>query len=284
MRRNETLEYFRVKRLLWPGVPCRIPCQGTLPETHHRPIFIIGWPDGTHRNSLCFKTFGPLTVRTKSLYDNRVKTAVYCRVSTADQSCDLQRRELNEYCQRRGWQIVGEYIDTGWSGTKAIRPELTRLMNDARKRRFDAVVVWKLDRWGRSVPDSIKSIQELDSLGVRFVAVTQNIDTDEKNPMSRFLLVIMSAFAELERQLIVERTVAGVRAAKANGKILGRPRRVFRRDEAIRLRNEGLSWRVIAKRLGVPVTTVVDACRCTEIAGPKAPIPGGKAKQKRKAA
>ena len=218
------------------------------------------------------------------VYDNKVKTAIYCRVSTVDQSCDLQRRELKEYCQRRGWQIAEEYIDTGWSGSKANRPELTRLMGDARKRRFDVVLVWKLDRWGRSVADSMRNIQELEGLGVKFLAVTQNIGTEESSSMSRFMLTIMSAFAELEKELIRERTIAGVRAAKANGKTLGRPFRVFRRDEAIRLRNEGLSWRAIAKRLEVPVTTVVDACRCSTIAAPEAPIPGGKTKQKKKAA
>jgi DNA invertase Pin-like site-specific DNA recombinase len=213
-----------------------------------------------------------------------MRIALYCRVSTLDQSCDLQRRELREYCQRRGWEIVGEYTDTGWSGATANRPELTRLMNDARKRRFDTVAVWKLDRWGRSVADSMKNIQELDSLGVKFLAVTQNIGTEESSPMARFMLTIMSAFAELEKEMIRERTVAGVRAARANGKTLGRPRRVFRRDEAIRLRNEGLSWRAIAKRLEVPVTTVVDACRCSEIAAPEAPVPGGKGRQKRRVA
>lgn len=218
------------------------------------------------------------------MYAYRVRTAIYCRVSTADQSCELQRRELLDYCKHRGWQIADEYIDTGWSGAKAIRPQLARLQADARKRRFDAVLVWKLDRWGRSVPDCIRSIQELDSLGIRFVAVTQNIDTDEKNPMSRFLLVIMSAFAELERELIRERTVAGVKAARENGKTLGRPRRVFRRDEALKLRGEGLSWRVIAKRMEVPVSTVVDACRCAEIVPPQAPVPRGKTKGHRKAA
>lgn len=213
-----------------------------------------------------------------------MRTALYCRVSTLDQSCSLQRRELQEYCQRRGWDIVAEYTDHGWSGATANRPELTRLMNDARKRRFDTVVVWKLDRWGRSVADSMKNIQELDLLGVKFLAVTQNIGTEESSPMARFMLTIMSAFAELEKEMIRERTVAGVRAARANGKTLGRPRRVFRRDEAIRLRNEGLSWRAIAKRLEVPVTTVVDACRCSEIAAPDAPNPGGKGRQKKRAA
>jgi DNA invertase Pin-like site-specific DNA recombinase len=120
--------------------------------------------------------------------DKYMRTAIYCRVSTADQSCDLQRRELNDYCQRREWEIVGEYTDTGWSGSKANRPELTRLMNDARKRRFDLVLVWKLDRWGRSVGDSIRNIQELDGLGVKFLAVTQNIGTEESSPMARFML------------------------------------------------------------------------------------------------
>jgi putative DNA-invertase from lambdoid prophage Rac len=178
-----------------------------------------------------------------------MKIALYARVSTNDQNCKMQLTELRDYAA------------TGWSGAKASRPELNRLMADARKRRFDAVLVWKLDRWGRSVADSIKSIQELTSLGVRFVAVTQNIDTDESNPMARFLLHIMAAFAELEREIIRERVVAGVKAARANGKQLGRPKRVFRRDEAVRLREAGMSWRKIAAELGVPVTTVVEGCR-----------------------
>ena len=126
------------------------------------------------------------------------------------------------------------------------------------------MLVWKLDRWGRSIRDSINSIQELVGLGVRFIAVTQNLDTDESNPMARFMLHIMAAFAELEREIIRERVVAGVKAARANGKRLGRPQRVFRRDEALRLRNEGWSWRRIATKLNVPVTTVVEGCR-TEI-------------------
>jgi putative DNA-invertase from lambdoid prophage Rac len=193
-----------------------------------------------------------------------MKIALYARVSTADQNCQMQLRELREYVAARKWTIYAEYVDTGWSGAKASRPELNRLMADARKRRIDAVLCWKLDRWGRSVADSIKSIQELTSLGVRFIAMTQNIDTDEGNPMARFLLHIMAAFAELEREIIRERVVAGVKAARANGKQLGRPRRVFRRDEAVRLREAGMSWRKIAAELGVPVTTCIEGCRGTE--------------------
>jgi DNA invertase Pin-like site-specific DNA recombinase len=190
-----------------------------------------------------------------------MRVGLYARVSTTDQNCDLQLGELRKYAAARSWSAVGEYVDTGWSGAKANRPALQRLMTDARKRHVDAILVWKLDRWGRSVVDSIRGIQELVSLGVRFIAVTQNIDTDEANPMARFLLHIMAAFAELERELIRERVTAGVRAARAKGTQLGRPRRVFRRDEALRLRQSGMSWRQIAAELEVPVTTVVEACR-----------------------
>jgi DNA invertase Pin-like site-specific DNA recombinase len=215
-----------------------------------------------------------------------MQCVLYCRVSSSDQRCDLQLRELREYADRRGWQIVDEFVDKGISGRKASRPALDRLMSDARKRRFDAVLCWKLDRWGRSVVDSIRSIQELVSLGIRFIAVTQNIDTDESSPMSRFFLHVMSAFAEMEVSLIRERTIAGVRAGRANGKQLGRPRRIFRRDEVVRLRDEqGLSWRAIAKELKLPVMTVVDAYRtCTEIASPEQPVVPAKTKRKKTAA
>jgi len=173
----------------------------------------------------------------------------------------MQLRELREYCQRREWAIPGEYVDTGWSGAKASRPQLDRLMKDARQRHFDAGLVWKIDRWGRSLIQSLQSVQDLASMGVRFIAITQNIDTDESNPMSRFMLHIFGAFAEFEREMIRERTVSGVRAARAKGKKLGRPKRVFRRDEVMRLRYAGHSWRAIARQLNVPVSTLVDSHR-----------------------
>jgi len=196
-----------------------------------------------------------------------MRTGLYARVSTPDQTCEMQLRELREYAARRGWEITGEYVDTGWSGAKASRPELDRLMQDARLRRFDAVMVWKLDRWGRSVADCVRSRQELASLGVRFLAVTQNLDTDQSNPMSRFLLHILAAVSELEREMIRERVVAGIRNARTKGKILGRPKRAFRRDEALQLRANGLTYRQIAARLELPFSTVVDACRARKING-----------------
>jgi DNA invertase Pin-like site-specific DNA recombinase len=220
------------------------------------------------------------------VYDKYMRCALYCRVSSSDQRCDLQLRELREHVANRRWQIAGEFIDEGVSGTKASRPALDKLMAAARLRRFDTVLTWKIDRWGRSVVDSIRSIQELVSLGIRFIAITQNIDTDESNPMSRFFLHVMSAFAEMEVSLIRERTVAGVRAARANGKQLGRPKRVFRRDEVVRLRDkEALSWRAIAKELKIPVMTAVDAYRnCTEIVSPESPAAPAKTKRKKSAA
>jgi DNA invertase Pin-like site-specific DNA recombinase len=192
-----------------------------------------------------------------------MKTVIYARVSTVEQSCEMQLRELRDYATRRGMEVVGEYIDTGWSGAKASRPELDRLMQDARMRRFDAILVWKLDRWGRSVAHCVRSVQELVSLGVRFLAVTQNIDTDESNPTSRFLLHLFAAFAELEREMIRERVVSGIRNAKISGKSWGRPKRVFRRDEAVAMRANGKSWREIARFLGIPVSTVMDACKAS---------------------
>lgn len=188
-----------------------------------------------------------------------MKAAIYARVSTADQSCELQLRELREYASRRGWTIVGEYVDTGWSGAKASRPELDRLQRDAGRRLFDAVLVWKLDRFGRSVRHCLEGIEQMKSHGVRFLAVSQNIDTDESNPTSRLMLHILAAVAEFERELIRERVRAGVRAAKQKGKTLGRPRRIFNRQRAADMRADGKSYPQIARALGVGVGTVVRA-------------------------
>ena len=187
--------------------------------------------------------------------------AIYARVSTSDQSCEMQLRELSQYVQKRGWEVFEEYVDTGFSGAASSRPQLDRLLADARLRRFEAVLVWKLDRWGRSVAHCVRSIQELADLGIRFLSPTESIDTGTESPMSRFLLHLFAAFAEMEREIIRERVRAGVNNAKAKGTRLGRPKRVFRRDEALRLRNEGASWRAIAQALGVPMSTIIDACR-----------------------
>src|SRR5271165_6551743 len=186
--------------------------------------------------------------------------AIYARVSTSDQSCEMQLHELRQYVAKRNWEVFAEYVDTGFSGAQASRPRLDQLLRDARLRKFEAVLVWKLDRWGRSVAHSVRSIQELVSLGIRFLSPTESIDTGADSPMSKFLMHLFAAFAEMERGIIRERVCAGVRAAKARGTCLGRPRRVFRRDEAIRMRKQGMSWRKVAKTLNLPMSTVIDAC------------------------
>ena len=187
--------------------------------------------------------------------------AIYARVSTSDQSCAMQLHELRQYVARHGWEVFAEYVDTGFSGASASRPELDRLLQDAQLGRFEGVLVWKLDRWGRSVANCVRTIQELVALGIRFLSPNESIDTGTESPMSRFLLHLFAAFAEMEREIIRDRVRAGVRAAKARGVYLGRPQRVFRRDDARRMRAAGQSWRDIARELAVPMSTVIDACR-----------------------
>jgi DNA invertase Pin-like site-specific DNA recombinase len=145
----------------------------------------------------------------------------YVRVSTADERCELQVRELQEYAERQGWQIADIYEDVS-SGAKASRPALNRLIADARARKFDCLLVWKLDRFGRSLVDCLNNIKILEENGIRFIAVTQGLDTDLQNPASWFLLHVLGTAAEFERALIRERTQAGRARYKqdfASGKV-----------------------------------------------------------------
>src|SRR6266852_3783214 len=164
-----------------------------------------------------------------------IRTAIYARVSTSDQNCESQLRELREYRQRRGWAITGEYVDTGWSGSKANRPQLDRLMADAAQHRFDCVSVFKIDRFGRSVLHLNQQLATLTSYGIRFVAVSQGLDTDQASPTARLLLHILASVAEFERELVRERVRAGIRSAKHRGKQLGRKRVVFDRSRAMEM-------------------------------------------------
>jgi DNA invertase Pin-like site-specific DNA recombinase len=161
----------------------------------------------------------------------------------------MQLSELREYCHRRDWKIAGEYVDTGWSGAKRSRPELDRLMADARQHKIDCIVVWKLDRFGRSVANLVDALQQLQCWGVRFLATTQSIDTDQANPTSQLMLHILAAVAEFERELIRERVKAGLVAAKARGTRLGRHPAVIDRLRVQELSEAGLSVRAIAGRL-----------------------------------
>ena len=201
-----------------------------------------------------------------------MRVAIYTRVSTTDQNCEMQLQELKTYAHARSWEVAKEFKDEGWSGTRADRPAFNQLIQDAATRKFDAVICWKLDRFGRSLPDCLNAIQQLKSAGVRFLAVTQGIDTDESNPAAKFLLQVLAAAAEFERELIRERALAGMKQYRqdyADGKIgkgrssrsgknqaIGRPRRIFDRQEVLRLRMEGLSLRQIAFELGVGLGTI----------------------------
>lgn len=188
--------------------------------------------------------------------NSEIRAAIYARVSTTDQNNEIQVAELTEYVTRRGWALAGTYQDQ-MSGAKARRPGLDKLLNDARLRKFDAVLVWKLDRFGRSLMNCVQGIQELAALDIRFIAVSQGIDTDQANPTSRLLLHILAAVSEFERELIRERVRAGVHNAKKNGKQLGRPKVIFDRQKAIDMRRAGMSLPKIAEALGVGYGTVV---------------------------
>lgn len=185
-----------------------------------------------------------------------MRCALYARVSTAHNGQDpqVQLRELREYCQRRGWTSAGEYVDVGISGSKEKRPELDKLMADAHRRRFDAVIVWKFDRFARSVSHLLRALETFNALGVAFVSLSESLDTS--TPAGRMVFTVLGAVAELERSLIAERVRAGLRNARAKGKRLGRPRKVLDVLRIATLRARGFGWKKIAAEMGVGVGTL----------------------------
>lgn len=187
-----------------------------------------------------------------------MNTAIYARVSTLNgQDPEMQLRELCEYCRRRGWLVVGEYVDAGISGTKEKRPELDKLLADAHRRKFDAVVVWRFDRFARSVSHLLRALETFRSLGIEFVSLSEQVDTT--TPAGKLVFTVLGAVAELERSLIVERVRAGIRNARAKGKRLGRPRSGVDPSEITRLRAQGASWRAVGAALGVSAATALHA-------------------------
>jgi len=180
-----------------------------------------------------------------------MRAAIYARVSTTNHGQDvtLQTRELQQFARARGWEIAGEYVDAGVSGTKDSRPELNRLIADAHKRRFDVVCVWRFDRFARSVSHLLRALETFKALGIEFVSFSEQMDTS--TPAGKMVFTVLGAVAELERSLIVERVRAGLRNARAKGKTLGRPRIVVDATRVIRLRAQGRTIREIADTLGV---------------------------------
>lgn len=150
-----------------------------------------------------------------------MKAAIYVRVSKLDQTTLNQELELIDYCKRNNYEIFKIYKDEGISGAKTSRPELDSLMDDLRQRLFDAVIVWKFDRLGRSTAHLLQVLEELRNKNVRLIATSQNIDTE--TPMGKFFFTILSGFAEMEREIIRERILLGLERRKRQGKALGRP-------------------------------------------------------------
>ena len=152
---------------------------------------------------------------------------------------------IGRVLQRRGWTVTAEYVDVGISGAKERRPELDRLLADAHRRRFDAIVVWKFDRFARSVSHLLRALETFQSLGIEFVSLTEGVDTS--TPAGKMIFTVLGAVAELERSLICERVRAGLRNAKAKGKRLGRPKKVLDVAKIAELHKRGRSWRKIAR-------------------------------------
>lgn len=189
-----------------------------------------------------------------------MRVGIYARVSTLiGQSPEMQLAELREYASRRGWEIYGEYVDSGVSGSKESRPELNRLMSDVHLRRFDVVLCWKVDRFGRSLKHLVNALADLDSYGVAFVSLRDNLDLS--TPSGRLMFQIIGAMAEFERSLIQERVRAGLRNAKLKGKTLGRPPLTLDRDRIARLRASGASIREISAQLDVSTATIHKALK-----------------------
>ncbi len=194
-----------------------------------------------------------------------MRVALYARVSTKgpkadgkEQSVDTQLLDLRAYTQARGWEVVTEATDIGVSGARERRPGLDAILHLARTRKIQAVCMASLDRWGRSLPHLVRSLEELQGLGVAFISLREGLDLS--TPAGRLMFGVIASLAEYERSMIRERTLAGLRRVRIqgtrSGRPIGRPRAVFHRDQVATLKAKGLTTRAIADQLGVSESTV----------------------------
>jgi DNA invertase Pin-like site-specific DNA recombinase len=199
------------------------------------------------------------------------RVALYARVSTLNhgQDPEVQLRELREFCERRGFAIAHEYVDKGISGSREKRPALDKLLVACRKRLVDAVVVYRYDRFARSLRQLVNALEEFRALGIDFISIHEGVDTS--TPNGRLVFGIFASIAEFERELIRDRVRSGLAAAKAKGKHVGRPRVAVdvRRIES--LRREGRSWAEITRETGISKGT---AQRAQASSLPKTPVAG----------
>ncbi len=188
------------------------------------------------------------------------RVAIYARVSTMNgQDPELQLSELRDFARRRGLEVHAEYVDRGVSGAKDSRPALNRLMADAQQHRFDAILVWKIDRFGRSLKHLVNALADLSAYGIAFISLRDNLDLS--TPSGRLMFAVIGAMAEFERALIRERVKAGLRNARSKGRRLGRPPVMVNLQELHRLRAAGLGWHSVARRMGLGVGTVIRAAQ-----------------------
>src|SRR5690348_9028421 len=199
---------------------------------------------------------GPIRTNesTSTQETSNVRAAIYARVSTNNgQDPHMQTRELREYCKHRGWDVVGEYVDAGISGAKEHRPQLDALLVVCRKRRVDAVVVYRYDRFARSLRHLVNALEEFRSLGIEFISLHEGVDTS--TPNGRLVFGIFASIAEFERELIRDRVRSGIAAARSKGKRLGRPKVSADATKIAALRASGASWSEITAQLGTSAGT-----------------------------
>lgn len=184
-----------------------------------------------------------------------MKIAIYARVSTNNkgQDVDMQLIDMRNCIEPKGWSLFKEYVDRGVSGSKSSRPQLDKLMRDAAEKKFDAVLVWKLDRFGRSVRHLVNAIAELESFGVAFISLKDSIDLT--TAQGRLMFQIIAAMAEFERELIRERVKAGMSNARSKGKQIGRPSLGITRDQIVALKASGASWNDVSEALSCSLAT-----------------------------
>lgn len=200
-----------------------------------------------------------------------MRVAVYARVSTREQSPDSQLHDLRQFCQARGWQIVKEFVDIGISGAKDERPALRELMQEYAKRRLiDVVLVWRFDRFARSLKHLINTLHELNDLRIHFASYQENLDTS--TAQGRLVFSLVGAIAEFERELARERIMSGLRNARAKGTQLGRPEAEFDVAEAVRLHAEGRSLRDLAGHFNVSAATLSRVLQNHVRNSPNAPV------------
>ena len=200
-----------------------------------------------------------------------MRVALYARVRTMNgQHADMQLAELREYVARRQWQTVGEFVDEGVSGARERRPALDRLWSECRKRRVDAVVVYRYDRFARSLRQLVNALEEFRALGIDFVSLHEGVDTS--TPNGRLVFGIFASIAEFERELIRSRVRSGLAVARARGKRLGRPRTVVDAAQVVRLRAAGASWREVSAQMGIGVGTACRALQCRSKNLPESPL------------